>query len=281
MYTKLVAEGSSGSTPAPGSELIMTPFPAALLSSLRPLVSFLRSLPLPSTHPSNPAAQAILSTLKEAQRGYADMRGNWSKKCLEGQGRRLLDRAETVDTVITGRDFGQWIETLLSVIEVRKIFHSKHPINSFPDGIFPLSQEEYKLLAELLPLPAPPVLAFTYITLLSPVLTLFSDTIASLISLIKRSLPKYTFLALASYESLVALQPRWDAMLARRGTAGKEKEGNELKDGLQALRAVCLRSFPEFLADIKIAATGKGGELATGVAEFAISVIVFPVMAGG
>ena len=44
-----------------------------------------------------PAAQVILMTLKEAQRRYADMRGIWSVKCLEGQGRRLVARAETMD----------------------------------------------------------------------------------------------------------------------------------------------------------------------------------------
>ena len=36
-------------------------------------------------------------TLKEAQRHYADMQGIWSVKCLEGQGRQFVARAETVD----------------------------------------------------------------------------------------------------------------------------------------------------------------------------------------
>ena len=122
MYTKLVAEGSSGSTPAPGSELIVSSFPATLLTTLRPLVAFLRSLPLPATHPTHPAAPAILATLKDAQRGYADMRGNWGKKCLEAQGKRIIDRVDTVDAVVTGRDFGVWVDTLLNVVEVRVFF---------------------------------------------------------------------------------------------------------------------------------------------------------------
>jgi len=118
LYTKLVAEGSSGSTPAPGDKLTMSPFPSSLLSSIRSLVTFLRTLPLPSTHPSHPAAPAIMSTLKEAQRGYADMRGTWSRKCLETQGKRVLDRSDTVDTISAGKEFGMWVETLLNVSEV-------------------------------------------------------------------------------------------------------------------------------------------------------------------
>jgi exocyst complex component 7 len=102
---------------------------------------------------------------------------------------------------------------------------------------------------------------------------------SSLIALIKRSLHKHTFLALASYESLLALKPLWDGLLARRGSEAvrKDKEGNELKDGMHSLRAVCLRSFPELLADVKLAAMGKSGELSTGVADITISVRHFPV----
>lgn len=47
---------------------------------------------------------------------------------------------------------------------------------------------------------------------------------------------------------------------------------NELKDGLHAIRASCLRSFPELLADIKASALGKAGELSTGLADFTVSV---------
>jgi exocyst complex protein 7 len=56
--------------------------------------------------------------LKDAQRGYADMRGNWIKKCLEAQGKRVVDRAETVDAVLSGREFGKWVEGLLTMAEV-------------------------------------------------------------------------------------------------------------------------------------------------------------------
>ena len=113
-----MAEGSSGATPTPGSEIMMISFPASLIPTLTPVVSFLRTLPLPSTHPSHPAAPVILSTLKEALKGYADMRGNWSVKCLEGQGKRLVARVEMVEPLTIGREFTEWVELILGTSEV-------------------------------------------------------------------------------------------------------------------------------------------------------------------
>ena len=118
LYTKLVAEGSSGAPPG-GAEFTSVPFPAQLLVTLRPLVAFLRTLPLPATHPSHPAAPGIQSALKDAQKGYADMRGGWVRKCLETFGKRVTDRAETIDGVDAGQEVGRWTEDLLTVAEVR------------------------------------------------------------------------------------------------------------------------------------------------------------------
>ncbi|KAJ7459394.1 Cullin repeat-like-containing domain protein [Mycena galericulata] len=257
LYTKLVAEASTGSTPPPNTEITSAPFPPAILGTLRPLVAFMRTLPLPASHPSHAAAPAIMSTLKEAQKGYADMRGTWSRKCLEAQGKRVVDRADTVDTIVAGKDFARWVESLMSVAD-----------------------EEYKHIKELSPLSSPNVVASSYNTLLNPILVLFSTTLTSLIAFIKRSLHKYAFLALSSYEALLALQPRWDTLLARRGS--ENSKANELKDGLGALRGVCLRSFPEFLADIKMASLpgkgpgpGAGGDASTGVADFVVSAVKY------
>lgn len=52
--------------------------------------------------------------------------------------------------------------------------------------------------------------------------------------------------------------------------AGRKE--NELKEGLQSIRSSCQRSFPEFLADIKIAAAGNRGELSTGLIDITLSV---------
>lgn len=117
LYTKLVAEGSSG-TPSPISDMTPPPLSEVLMTNLTPLVTFLRGLPLPATHPSNPAALSIQSTLLEAQKGYADMRGQWSRKCLDNHSRRMLERVETMDNVEGGKELGIWVEGFLDHAEV-------------------------------------------------------------------------------------------------------------------------------------------------------------------
>lgn len=117
MYTKLVAEGSAG-IPLGGPEFTFTHFDPSLRLQLNPIVAFLRTLPLPVTHPNHPAALAIQSTLRDAQRGHGEMRGNWSRKCLEPHAKRLLERSETVDGVIAGQEIGTWVQNMLAVAEV-------------------------------------------------------------------------------------------------------------------------------------------------------------------
>ena len=76
-------------------------------------MAFLRGL-----HSSHPAGQVILATLREAQRGYADMRGTWNRKSVETHAKRVVDRAETLDGVIAGKEFEMWVENLLRIAEV-------------------------------------------------------------------------------------------------------------------------------------------------------------------
>ncbi|KAF8325711.1 Cullin repeat-like-containing domain protein [Amanita rubescens] len=265
LYTKLVAEGSSGSPPGGTSiEFTILPFPADLLASLRPLVSFLRTLPLPATHPTHPAAQGIRSVLVDAQKGYADMRGAWSKKCLSPLAKNVVDEATSYnegggsyeigssttkarrDGVEAGKSFGKWVELVLTVAE-----------------------DEYNLLCDLAPLTSGQLVAQAYGALLSPILGLFGTTLGSLIGLIKRSLHKHTFLALSTYEALLKLLPRWESLLNLREGGGGS---NEVKEGLNSLRAVCLRSFPELIADIKSGATSKNN---AGLAEYTGAVTDF------
>lgn len=47
------------------------------------------------------------------------MRGTWARKCLETYGRRAVDRAETLEGVVAGRELGVWVKNLLDVAEVR------------------------------------------------------------------------------------------------------------------------------------------------------------------
>lgn len=102
-----------------------------------------------------------------------------------------------------------------------------------------------------------------------PILKLFNSVLTQLINLVKKSLHKYNFLALSAYEGLLSLQRHWEEVLSRRGSASDK---NELKDGLQSLRALCLRSFPEFLADIKLGAMSRGADTNTKLMDFTTSV---------
>lgn len=118
--------------------------------------------------------------------------------------------------------------------------------------------------------PIPSLNSQSFEDFLQPLITLFQSDMATFTTLIKRSLPKYTFLALSAYSSLMALQNRW-ADLITKPTARRE---NELKEGLHSLRAICLRSFPEFLADIKMSSIKPTDAqfLGTGVAELVVKV---------
>ena len=134
LYTKFVAEASSGTPPVRTSfdndtNSVLVPFPEDIVQALLPIVLFLRTLPVPATHPSHPAAAAIQSALTEAQRGYADMRGGWIRKCLENEAKRVVEgRGEGYgsgrDTnpaesgMREGQTFGVWVAGVIGVAEV-------------------------------------------------------------------------------------------------------------------------------------------------------------------
>ena len=119
-------------------------------------------------------------------------------------------------------------------------------------------------------------MASAFGTLLTPILKLFNSILVALVTLVKKSLHRYTFLALSAFEGLLSLQNHWDDLLSRRGP-DTATDRNELKDAIQSLRALCLRSFPEFLADIKLSATSRGPDTSTKLTGFTLSVCSFLV----
>ena len=121
---------------------------------------------------------------------------------------------------------------------------------------------------------SPQLLASAYGTLLAPILKLFNSVLTQLLTLIKKTLHKYNFVALSAYDGLLSLQPHWNDLLSRRGPDHHAEDKNELKDGLLALRALCLRSFPEFLADLKMGAMARGSDMSTKLMNFTIGVSI-------
>ena len=108
---------------------------------------------------------------------------------------------------------------------------------------------------------------------MAPILKLFNSVLTQLLTLIKKALHKHNFIALSAYDGLLSLQPHWTDLLSRRGSDYADDK-NQLKDGLLALRALCLRSFPEFLADLKMGAMTRGSDTSAKLMDFTISVSV-------
>lgn len=99
-------------------------------------------------------------------------------------------------------------------------------------------------------------------------------------ALIKKSLQKYNFLALSAYDALLQQQPAWEDVLSRRGSEYHDDK-NELREGLQSLRQICLRSFPEFLVDLKLGANDRGSETSVRLVDLTTDVsrcFVAPVL---
>jgi exocyst complex protein 7 len=135
-------------------------------------------------------------------------------------------------------------------------------------------QGEYALLKRLVPLQSPSAIANTFASLTQPLISTFTSVITSIQNLTKRSLRTYLHLAFSTYAELTALQGRWDDILRQPA----DRKQNDLADSLHSLRAVCLRIFPEVIADIKIATSAatsmaaKPVEVGTGVATITRSV---------
>ncbi|KZP09327.1 hypothetical protein FIBSPDRAFT_964081 [Athelia psychrophila] len=92
-------------------------------------------------------------------------------------------------------------------------------------------------------------LGSTYNTLFTLLLMSSSNTVASPIALIKRVLQAICLPRHNRPRGLSSLQPRWDQ---RQQHCTTDVRNNELKDGLNALRGICLRSFPEVIADVQM-----------------------------
>ncbi|CAE6424142.1 unnamed protein product [Rhizoctonia solani] len=251
LYTKIVAEATSRPAIDP-TNYLQSPdaFPAldeAAMNKLTPVVDALRKSPTPTTHPSHPGAAAILAVIQEAHAGYADMRSQWCKKAVDSGVRRILAAADTgTDRIAIGREFGMWVE-----------------------GLLVLADAEYQTLQMCALLPTRDHIKDAFEIITRPLATVFSSSLSTLSSLVKKNLQSNIFMALAIYSSLSQSQDRYTDIMLRR-TGRKE---NDLTTGIHSLKGVCIRSFPELLLEIKTpamsppTATPGRGEIGTGIAD--------------
>ncbi|KAF8153575.1 hypothetical protein K438DRAFT_1987540 [Mycena galopus ATCC 62051] len=139
------------------------PFPLAVLRTLRLLVAFMRTLPLPTSHPSHQAAPASMSILKDAPKVYANMHRTWSRKYPEAhegaaQAWHLLRRHRRLDRC--GKDFRPGVdfesESRLSVVDEYKhikelcpLLPAQHPMPSHAHTT-PSSTQILTLIASLI-----------------------------------------------------------------------------------------------------------------------------------
>lgn len=133
------------------------------------------------------------------------------------------------------------------------------------------SQVEYKLLQDLSPLTTATSIASAYGILLAPMLRLFRGVLGQLSALIKKSLQKFNFLALSAYDALLKQQSAWEELLSLRSPEYQDDK-SDLREGLQSLRQICLRSFPEFLVDLKLGANDRGSDTSVRLADLTTDV---------
>ena len=86
---------------------------------------------------------------------------NWSVKCLEGQARQLVAGVETMDPLVTGREFQEWVKLILGTADVR--WSRFYP--AFLPYLF--SHTEFKLLQELSPPSSAALMVSAFGTLLT------------------------------------------------------------------------------------------------------------------
>lgn len=102
---------------------------------------------------------------------------------------------------------------------------------------------------------------------LSQPLSLLSTAFNPTISTIKRSISTHAFLAIELYASLQVISGRWEATLTKcLSMTHTPSTGSDVRDMLTALsgtvttiRGLAMRSFPEFLVDIRTASGNGNG----------------------
>ena len=95
-------------------------------------------------------------------------------------------------------------------------------------------------------------------------LSLVTSTLQPTLNTIKKALSSHTFVALDLYQSLIRVQNKWDPALtkclrmtdAHMASEPVKELAAAITTPISTLRGLVLRSFPEFLVDIRMASGG-------------------------
>jgi exocyst complex protein 7 len=179
---------------------------------------------------------------------------------LERQGRRLRRGRGTGDQIGAEHWGYRWVRDCRRINEASTL---RSKTMALGPNRTDMPQAETLLITTLFPShPSPSLLPQS----LSQPLSLLSTAFNPTISTIKRSVSTHAFLAIELYASLQTISARWEATLTKcLSMTRTPPTGSEVRDMLTALsgtvttiRGLAMRSFPEFLVDIRTASGGNG-----------------------
>jgi exocyst complex protein 7 len=100
--------------------------------------------------------------------------------------------------------------------------------------------------------------AKSFLSIFATPANMVEELLNSQIAYIKKSLASQTFYALELYQTLLHVQPDWEAI-----TTELDFDPSVVRlvsETLNSLRNPCLRSFPEALVDIRVSPSSRKGE---------------------
>ncbi|KAJ9123578.1 hypothetical protein QFC24_003794 [Naganishia onofrii] len=205
------------------------------LSHVVPIMQYLIRLPRSTSHP---AGSSIQVTMSQARETYLSVRHDYIvKKCISPA---ISDFNELLEDRSPGRDEEgrrDRCDKLLIMLQ----------------GMLALMQSERMLLDHLFPKSS----AKSFLSIFATPANMVEELLNSQIAYIKKSLASQTFYALELYQTLLHVQPDWEAI-----TTELDFDPSVVRlvsETLNSLRNPCLRSFPEALVDIRVSpSSGKG-----------------------
>ena len=162
---------------------------------------------------------------------FASIRGEWVCRSLSPMMSRLeeLDEGGIWDGQVEAK-----VEALVNLWEVMLV----------------VIEAETLVIVTLFQPPPPTLLLLAFVQPLK----LLTNSLAPTLTTLRKSLSSHSILALALFQGLTRLQPRWDEVISKclSMTHSSSRDFHAaLSSPLSTLRQLCQRSFPEFLVDLR------------------------------